>query len=587
MVAKKHVCQLILLLVPSLITIGLLGYCLLSDQWTQISQTRLARVQELYGDELDDFLASRKSSADALVATDKRRLDAAELRKPIIATTTTSTSSKFKQADDDGDLFSLEDYHNGRVKKRQIKSSSADYSHEDDDYYDYQEEADRDGTGTYDYYADTIKEEKPREMETDAEQETTTISSFPAGPRRDPVTTGAPRSITSKNLAELDYVYVSWLWPLVKRKSLFSRCVEYVPLPLRLSVAYLMRAQKEPIAGQIHYGPGLMAKVGDSSTACPGQIGKTRCLFSGQCVPGEQCDGIVDCPDQSDEQFCQGGKDKCRSVSAHGQSSPLFECDGRCWHAWERCDQQPVCFDMSDELPSEAGCPDERRGSSLRSFARTLFTAPANLSDEWSAPTHSNFPFQLGSPHYDTSNKCFKAYFNFKSASLIRKESLKHLTQQTADNVQETHNIDYHLQLVYTLAFLSALMFCTLGLLSLLCIACFGKLCVQCPFWFYGFFQMLASLSATFGLMTFLYQWFAGKQKALDPTVRLPIEAEFLRLNAELVMLDELGLGFWLAVGATGSSCLAALMSCAVCCRLPSTRHEDKEYKIMQLPPYS
>merc|ERR1712071_504921 len=59
MVAKKHVCQLILLLVPSLITIGLLGYCLLSDQWTQISQTRLARVQELYGDELDDFLASR------------------------------------------------------------------------------------------------------------------------------------------------------------------------------------------------------------------------------------------------------------------------------------------------------------------------------------------------------------------------------------------------------------------------------------------------------------------------------------------------------------------------------------------------
>lgn len=192
-----------------------------------------------------------------------------------------------------------------------------------------------------------------------------------------------------------------------------------------------------------------------------------------------------------------------------------------------------------------------------------------------------------GTDHYDASNQCFQQYFNFKSARLLQKDTLKYLSQSLADNVQETNNLNYHLQLIYTLAFTSALVFCLLALLSMLFLACFGKLCFQCPFWFFGFFQILAWLTSLCGLMTFLYAFWADKQRSLDPQMMLPIRSELIRLNDGLLQVERLGLSFWLAVGAVASAFLGSFLSCLVCCRLPSSRHEDKEYKIMQLPTYS
>ena len=149
------------------------------------------------------------------------------------------------------------------------------------------------------------------------------------------------------------------------------------------------------------------------------------------------------------------------------------------------------------------------------------------------------------------------------------------------------NNINYQLQLIYTLSFLFAIFNALLALVSLAFLSCFKKFCYQCPFWFYGFFQILCWLSCLVGIMTFFYQYYNNKQRLLDPSVQLPINHEILRLNIELMHIEVLGVSFWCAVAATGASFLASLFSCLVCCRLPSPRHEDKEYKIMQLPSYN
>ena len=85
--------------------------------------------------------------------------------------------------------------------------------------------------------------------------------------------------------------------------------------------------------------------------------------------------------------------------------------------------------------------------------------------------------------------------------------------------------------------------------------------------------------------------------------VRLPHLADFLAANPlDAIALQEtklpdpdfpvadlqtLGLTFWFAVAATAVAFAGSFVACVVCCRLPTARHEDKEYKIMQLPTYS
>ena len=281
------------------------------------------------------------------------------------------------------------------------------------------------------------------------------------------------------------------------------------------------------------------------------------------------CDGNIDCNDQSDEQNC-GSSLKCESQSGVN----MFECDNRCWQVYQKCDQIPHCSDLSDEKGPEC------RTKSTFSFISAALNASAIVSQR-------HLPLSFGSSHFDQSRNCFMSYFDFKSAKLIRKESLRFLSQGLADGIQETNNNNYHLQLIYTLAFIAAWLFSILSLLSLLFVACFNRVCFQCPFGFYGFFAILAWLSSAFALMTFLFQRVSASNKTFDPHSRLPIQNELLRQNPELAELQSLGLSFWLALGATASSFFASFISCIVCCRLPSARHEDKEYKIMQLPTYS
>jgi hypothetical protein len=298
---------------------------------------------------------------------------------------------------------------------------------------------------------------------------------------------------------------------------------------------------------------------------------------------------VVDCEDQSDEQMCTDER-----VCSFNNDITGFKCDNTCWQYWNKCDFTPHCFDLSDELATECTQHQDLSAAAANSnqtSAKKISTSGSSALTAGFAGffpiNHDHSTFTLGRNHYDRARGCFRDYFNFKSAKLIRKDTLKYLSQQLADNVQETNNLNYHLQLIYTLSFVAALLFCLLALLSIVFVVCFGKLCFQCPFWFFGFFQILAWLTCLSGLMTFLYQFYASKQKALDPLVQLPIHSEIMRLNAQLLDVERLGVSFWLATAATATSFLGSFMSCVICCRLPSSRHEDKEYKIMQLPTYS
>jgi len=145
--------------------------------------------------------------------------------------------------------------------------------------------------------------------------------------------------------SRIDIVYLTKLWPLVKYKSLYSECVEYKEFHLKLSTAYLGQSKKEPLIGKLNYGSHLNSLVqayrSDQSDCQPGTI---KCLFSQGCVSGNYCDGQVDCADQSDEQMCS---EKVKCSPGH------FECDNRCWPAWNKCDQLPHCTDLSDEIGKE------------------------------------------------------------------------------------------------------------------------------------------------------------------------------------------------------------------------------------------
>lgn len=263
-----------------------------------------------------------------------------------------------------------------------------------------------------------------------------------------------------------------------------------------------------------------------------------------------------------------------------------FKCDNKCWQYWNKCDLIPHCSNLTDEISDDCFKNQNQLQAPISSQSNENDTT--SIITSFFSKTSSNLmSLTLGQNRYDQKSNCFRTYFNFKSSKSINKDSLKYLNQQLADDIQEMNNINYHLQLIYTLSFLASLAFTLLALLSLLFIACFKKVCFQCPFWFYGFFQIVSWLTCLFGVMTFLYQFYSNKQKALDPSVQLPIENELLRLNSELLNVEQLGVSFWLAVGATSASFLASFFSCLVCCRLPSSRHEDKEYKIMQIPTYS
>ena len=189
---------------------------------------------------------------------------------------------------------------------------------------------------------------------------------------------------------------------------------------------------------------------------------------------------------------------------------------------------------------------------------------------------------KLGTDVFNTKLNCYQEFFDFKSAKTV--ESSEMLQNGLKDSIQSEYNRVYHLQLIYILAFCSATIFALLTVITLFFSLCLSKLCLQCPFWFYGFFSILTFLASSTGLCVFLYDFYMNSiYKVADPLKQLPIRSEIYRLNDNLKYLQTFGVSFWTTVSAIGCSLLSTILSFLVCCRLPSLRHDNKEYEIIDL----
>lgn len=499
--AGGNLCKIIVLLLPATITVGLLSFCLISDWWIGIDEPKLDSFKLGQEDAFQAYLHGEEPSPFKVSTKTAQMFTKATPGAPSVTTTTkttpTTTIGHFKD-EDDYDLYSDDDSMLNNATAMEFDTS-----------YD---------------------------MENDQ--------------KRVKKATNKRQTIQNQN-----YVYVTKLWPIIKSKSIYSECVRYEKLTLKIGLPFLKMANKEPIYATINYGSLLNTSVKQENDICKGKVGQISCLLTKNCVQGTICDGIVDCADETDENFCDSTK-VCHT------SNGGFQCDNKCWPYWNNCDQVPHCFNLSDELSNQCSILNEK------SSATHKFITPNT--------------FIFGQNQYDYRQKCFRSYFNFKAPKLIEKESLKYLTQSFTDKLQATNIMNYHLHLIYAMALLFAFVFSVLALISLLFMVCLQKSCVQCPFWFYGFFEILTWLSCSFGLMTFL-----GQKAYANNPVNFPFEHEIYTQNKNFPDFQTVGITFWIAVAANGVSLLASMLSCIFCCRLPSTRHENKEYKIMQLPTYN
>lgn len=202
----RHCCKVFTLVIPSLVTLVLLIYCLVSDSWITINEAKFENITKLYESDYNSYLAQIKSL-------------------------NTDTISVGKLINDD-------------------KKTTDDILDDDEAYHDYDQ--------------------------TEPDNLFNKALSKPSNSKESPTLT------LIKN--NPNYVYITKLWPLTKSKSLYSDCLEYKELKLKLSVSYLTSDnKKEPIIGNIHYFENQ-----SSETRCDEKSGMIKCLFTDKCRIGKR-----------------------------------------------------------------------------------------------------------------------------------------------------------------------------------------------------------------------------------------------------------------------------------------------------------
>jgi hypothetical protein len=147
-------------------------------------------------------------------------------------------------------------------------------------------------------------------------------------------------------------------------------------------------------------------------------------------------------------------------------------------------------------------------------------------------------------------------------------------------------NLIYYLKLIVFYGIAGGLIFLLLAVLSLFFSGCCRQRCISIPFYFYGFWMLLAWLVITTALIAFVFIWLWQKQTVLDPEKSLASEIDIHERNPTLRHIEFFGLSFWLACGAALATFIGLLLSYCACCTVGSSRAEDKEYEIMQMHNY-
>ena len=223
----RHGLKATLLLIPSLATVVLLLYCMLSDTWIQIHTERLHNISILYENEFNVL----KGNGLAADNTQQR----AQTNRPNIEMLTKSTASTTVT-----------------VPSTTVTSGSVT---ESDNVYETEEQGQADEAGSEEYVdAGEIKEEE--------------------------------KPARAKRQTKTSFVFIKKLWPFSKFKGLYSECVSYTPLRLKISRSFLNMENKEPIVGSIDYMGNLNAAR--NAVDCDEKAGKISCLLSKKCVTGKR-----------------------------------------------------------------------------------------------------------------------------------------------------------------------------------------------------------------------------------------------------------------------------------------------------------
>ena len=147
-------------------------------------------------------------------------------------------------------------------------------------------------------------------------------------------------------------------------------------------------------------------------------------------------------------------------------------------------------------------------------------------------------------------------------------------------------NLVHRLKLIVFYGIVSGLIFLLFAVISLFFFGCCRHHCISIPFYFYGFWMLLAWLVISISLLIFVFLWLWQKQIVLDPEKTLLIDVMIHENNPSLRHIEFLGLSFWLACGALLATFIGLLLSYWACCTVGSSRAEDKEYEIMHMQSY-
>lgn len=148
------------------------------------------------------------------------------------------------------------------------------------------------------------------------------------------------------------------------------------------------------------------------------------------------------------------------------------------------------------------------------------------------------------------------------------------------------HNLMYYLKLIVFYGITTGLMCIFMSIMSLLFFACCRYKCRSAPFYFYGFWTLLAWLLICIALLSFVYIWLCKEAVLLDYEKYTDGELMIHQRKPMLRNLEFFGLSFWLACGAALATFLGLLLSCCMCCTSSSSRSENKEYEIMHMQSY-
>ena len=229
----RHVVKIAFMLLSGLIIASLLSFMLISDQWIKINTEKLNDLEKKLETDFQLFTGPTVDQVKQ-TTTAQPNLISANVKLNRLTKTTTTLTTTVKTTTQ---TTTAESEHDNLTDQDGEEQEDTDQNADDSENLDYEQESD-------------AKRHKRSDEQV------------------------------------VDYVYLTKLWPFVKYKSLYSECIEYKKVNLKISSAFLTQPNKEPLLGTVSYGKLINQLTNNSQIHCekPGMI---KCLVSQQCVQGK------------------------------------------------------------------------------------------------------------------------------------------------------------------------------------------------------------------------------------------------------------------------------------------------------------